>query len=171
MARHRRVLTTTRMWLKDHEHAQTLPAIANIVGFCIWRCYFDAMRTMDLGVYQIIVCSALVEFCAASAGIFAGALLLLRLRSATAHYRQFCKRRRLEYRCRRITKAFVTGPRGPQPGDRDRSRKKEYADRALRSKWQLRSMQQRCAAAAAACSSVLSPSSPGSGPGPQPSPG
>ncbi len=37
------------------------PAIFDVIGFDIWRCWVDAMHCLDLGVYESVAASCLVE--------------------------------------------------------------------------------------------------------------
>ena len=87
------------------------PALAGIVGFALGHVYFDIMHTLDLGVYQVVVCSALAELVKTGAGVFAGFILARRLQVATADYHRWCRRNRVKNKCRKITLRLVTGPR------------------------------------------------------------
>ena len=47
-----------RSW---YESRLVRPELMRIVGFDIWRCWPDAMHCLDLGVYQLVAASCLVE--------------------------------------------------------------------------------------------------------------
>lgn len=129
----RRTLVSSAAWLAAAMVAAVVSPLVLIPGFCIWRCYFDIMHTLDLGVYQHAVPAALQELilepatvgpggdaaaapapvgagaAPAPVGVFPGATLEERLRSATRAYREWCRQNKIPSVVRRITTAWVTG--------------------------------------------------------------
>ena len=64
--------------------------LQQIPGFDIWRCWIDAMHTIDLGILQEAIPSALCELCKDDA-IWHGGCLRLRMYRAWTDYRDWCK--------------------------------------------------------------------------------
>ena len=76
-------------------------------AFNIWRVQFDYMHTVDLGVLQHAVPSALAELCNE---FFEGPNLEERVRAASASYNSWCVANKVESKTRRITVQWVQGP-------------------------------------------------------------
>ena len=90
--------------------ASATSVLVRIPGFHVWRCYFDIMHTMDLGILQLVIPSALAELCSAG-GLWAGPNRAARVASASADYHDWCRRARVptQYRVKAITEAWVDG--------------------------------------------------------------
>lgn len=98
---------------RDSSHTYEVPALAGIAGFALGHVYYDIMHTLDLGVYQVVVCSALTELVQAGAGVFMGFVTVRRLAVATADYLRWCRRNKVKHKCRKLTQRLVTGPCRP----------------------------------------------------------
>jgi hypothetical protein len=71
-ARHRRTLISSTDWRRDYERNPLVSPLLRIPGFSVERVFFDALHTLDLGVYQTVVPSAMAEMAAAGANVFTG---------------------------------------------------------------------------------------------------
>jgi hypothetical protein len=71
-ARHRRTLVSSADWKRDAERQPLVSPLLSIPGFDIERAFWDALHTLDLGVYQVIVPSALAELAASGQNVFRG---------------------------------------------------------------------------------------------------
>lgn len=75
--------------------------------------FFDIMHTMDLGILQLVIPSALAELVARrdEGGLWGGANRLARIAAASADYRRWCDRHRVptQYRAKAITESWVKG--------------------------------------------------------------
>lgn len=114
-SRTRGTLRTHEEWSAAVEAAGRKSELTGIPGFCIWRCAFDLMHTLDLGVLQHAVPSALQELaegigCRSAGGPFAAATVEARMVEATRMYRDWCAANKITSKVRRITKAWVAGP-------------------------------------------------------------
>ena len=107
-ASHRRDLESADVWLArclapagEPPNAGVLLAAApaarrcqspflDLPNFNIWRVHFDALRTLDLGIYFTVMCSVLKELLGNRA-VFPGPNVLVRLKQASRAYRQWCK--------------------------------------------------------------------------------
>ena len=47
-----------RNWYADR---RSRPALTRMLGFDVWRCWADAMHVLDLGIYQCVVASCLID--------------------------------------------------------------------------------------------------------------
>ena len=93
--------------------ASATSVLARIPGFHLWRCFFDIMHTMDLGILQLIIPSALAELVARRdrGGLWDGANRKARVAAASADYRRWCKQHRVptQYRTKEIMESWVKG--------------------------------------------------------------
>lgn len=71
-ARHRRTVIPASIWRRDAERQPRVSPLLQIPGFSIERVFFDALHTLDLGVYQVVVPTAMAELAASGAHVFAG---------------------------------------------------------------------------------------------------
>ena len=75
--------------------------------------FFDIMHTMDLGILQLVIPSALAELVASrdEGGLWGGANRLARIAAASADYHRWCDRNRVptQYRAKAITESWVKG--------------------------------------------------------------
>ena len=97
----RRTLVTWpqfREWYKDKSPLFRIP------GFSIWRAWADAMHCLDLGVYQTIIPSCLVELVAER--VFPGATFDERFLNAHAEYSDWCRGNGLQP-CPRFNKIAI----------------------------------------------------------------
>ena len=93
--------------------ASATSVLRRIPGFHVWRCFFDIMHTMDLGILQLIIPSALAELVARRdcGGLWDGANRQARVAAASADYRRWCERHHVpaQYRAKAITESWVKG--------------------------------------------------------------
>ena len=87
--------------------AKTSPLPRGLPFFSIHRVFFDIMHTVDLGIYQVAVPSALAELTRRKPYGFPGRLLEHRVKGASAQYRAWCEAKHVRARTRRITEAWV----------------------------------------------------------------
>ena len=95
-------------WMQCEKHRGSSPLL-HLPAFNSWRVQFDCMHTVDLGVLQHAVPSALQELCA-HGGHFAGRNIEQRVAAASVAYNQWCKDTQVSAKTRRITVAWVQGP-------------------------------------------------------------
>ena len=90
--------------------ASATSVFVRIPGFHVWRCFFDIMHTVDLGILQLVIPSALAELCSVG-GLWAGPNRAARVASASADYHDWCRQGRVptQYRVKAITEAWVDG--------------------------------------------------------------
>jgi len=81
-----------RDWLA--EAGDERPEITRLIGFDIWRCVTDAMHNLDLGVYQVVAASCLVELI--SEGVWPGDSNDERYAAAHHEYKGWCRARGLQ---------------------------------------------------------------------------
>ncbi len=107
-----RVLTTNAEWREEQERLGPTPFL-EIPGFNIRMVHFDIMHTLDLGILQLALPSALHEL--VHAGEFGEGPLQARLQVATRQYRRWCKRNRVSAVAPRFKQAWIRLPH-PQIG-------------------------------------------------------
>lgn len=95
--------------------AADVPELARLPGFCIWRCAFDLMHTLELGILQHAIPAALQELaagvaCTDIAGPFGSGTVEARMVEATRLYHVWCSAGNVVSKVRRITKAWIAGP-------------------------------------------------------------
>jgi uncharacterized membrane protein YgcG len=90
-------------------HGNASPLLA-LVGFDISRVFWDALHTLELGIYQVVLPSILAELTASGSTVFPGATLPLRLQRATQAYHAWARRNRVLARVKRMTPAWVQLP-------------------------------------------------------------
>lgn len=83
----RRTLISSSRFRDAYEGAR--PSITRIVGFDIWRCWVDAMHCLDLGVYQGVAGSCLLEL--VDEGMWDGRNVEHKLFEAHVEYKDWCK--------------------------------------------------------------------------------
>ncbi len=108
-AAHRGTLVDNREWLAVALAKPDPSPLVSVPGFSIWQAQFDIMHTVDLGILQVAVPSALAEL-TAPGGRFAGESLQERLDAATRHYRAWCREHRIPSVAKPFTRAWVDGP-------------------------------------------------------------
>ena len=59
-------------------------------GFCIWRCLFDIMHSMDLGILQVIIPAVMIRLTSRKSTAFRGRKRQARFDDAYKRYRQCC---------------------------------------------------------------------------------
>ncbi len=92
-APHRATHVSNESWRATAAAAGSLSPLVDIPGFAIWSVYFDLMHTLDLGILQVAIPSALKELTdtAAAGGIFPGETLQQRVHAASNAYRDWCR--------------------------------------------------------------------------------
>jgi len=105
----RATCTETAAWMASDAHAGTSPLL-RLPAFDIWRVQFDIMHTLDLGILQLAIPSALQELTSAG-GLFEGRTRECRVKAASAAYDYWCRKNKVQCRCKRITMQWVLGPR------------------------------------------------------------
>ena len=95
-------------WLQSEKHRGTSPLL-QMPAFNIWKVQFDCMHTVDLGVLQHAIPSALQELCASGAH-FEGTTIEQRVRAASVAYKEWCSANRVSAKARRITVHWLQGP-------------------------------------------------------------
>ncbi len=108
-AAHRHTLVTHGAWLEEARAAEVVSPLLDIPGFDIWAVRFDIMHCLDLGVYQVIVSSALAELARTGVGVFRGFTLQSRLEHATRLYRAWCKGHGVATVAKRLTVGWLGG--------------------------------------------------------------
>jgi hypothetical protein len=101
-------------WITRARASPPVSPLLDIVGFDHRRVRFDPMHTLDLGVYQVAVPSALVELCTRG-GHFDGANVSARLAAATASYRAWVRRTRVPDKATPFSKAWISAAAGQYP--------------------------------------------------------
>ena len=76
------------------------PLACGLPCFSIHRVFFDIMHTVDLGVYQVAVPSALAELTRRKPYFFAGRTLAVRVKGASVQYKTWCVEERVQARTR-----------------------------------------------------------------------
>ncbi len=125
-ARHRERVTHRAFCVEQRESGNPTPLL-QIPGFNFRRVFFDVMHTLDLGILQVAVPSALHELL--SEGVFGPPRLALhdRLLAATATYHRWRDQTRPSAKVKQFTQAWVKLPH-PQIGQ---VQSKAAATRAL----------------------------------------
>jgi len=95
-------------WIAGKKHSGTSPLLS-FPGFNIWRVQFDIMHTLDLGILQHAIPSALQELCAAD-GPFKGPTIESRVQAASAAYHKWCRDNHVTTKTKRISLQWVQGP-------------------------------------------------------------
>jgi hypothetical protein len=108
-SRTRGTLRSHAAWLATVEAVGAASELVHIPGFCIWRCAFDIMHTLDLGILQHAIPSALQEL-AVAGGPFPGDSPEAQMVEATRAYHTWCAAHNVQSKVRRITKAWIAGP-------------------------------------------------------------
>ena len=93
-------------WPACCKHHGTSPLL-RMPAFNIWRVQFDCMHTVDLGVLQHAIPSALQELCN---DFFRGPNIGQRVAAASAAYNVWCSENKVQAKTRRITVQWVKGP-------------------------------------------------------------
>ncbi|MCP4245062.1 MAG: hypothetical protein GY772_31365 [bacterium] len=86
-AAHRHTLVTHGAWLEEARAGELVAPLLDIPGFDIWAVKFDIMHCLDLGVYQVVVSSAITELARPIVGVFRGVTPHSRMEHATRLYR------------------------------------------------------------------------------------
>jgi hypothetical protein len=115
--RARPTLRTHADWLASATADGEATPLVAIPGFDIWRCQFDLMHTLELGILQHAIPAALQELATAgipAPGVAHGApatagQISATLRRLTSEYHAWCGERRVASKVRRITPAWVEG--------------------------------------------------------------
>ena len=92
-AAHRATRLTSRAWYAKYSACGVLlmcPLLL-IPGFCIWKCMFDIMHTVDLGIYQTVLPSVLWTLTDRSRRPFRGSTRQKRFDSAYKAYSMSCR--------------------------------------------------------------------------------
>ncbi len=97
--RHTRVTHEEHMASIDKQYPSPL---YSLIGFHIWRVWVDVMHTLDLGILQYAIPSALWEIGSERKGRWAGATRRMRLYKAHAEYAAWIKARNLGFPARRF---------------------------------------------------------------------
>lgn len=113
--RTRRSLRSHAEWLALAPAGGPSPLTA-IPGFCIWRCSFDIMHTLELGILQVAIPSALQELATTAPAEVAGAGSIFgmgppaaRMCEATRQYHRWCAVNGVASKVSRITPAWIEG--------------------------------------------------------------
>ena len=80
----------------------------DLPDFNIWRVHFDALHTLDLGIYLTVMCSVLKELLQDRA-VFDGRNIGVRLKQASYTYRRWCKLHKPAAVVREFTWRWVGG--------------------------------------------------------------
>ncbi len=96
-------------WSRAQLQSTSPCPLIGVPGFTMELCYFDLMHTLDLGVLQVAVPSALHEVTRDSR-IFPGRNLEERLLSATQRYHEWCAEHRIAEKAKAITRKWVDLP-------------------------------------------------------------
>lgn len=87
-----------------------------IPGFCIWRCSFDIMHTLELGILQVAVPSALQELATTASAEVAGPGAVFgtgtpaqQMREATRLYHAWCREKGVCSKVSRLTASWIDG--------------------------------------------------------------
>lgn len=67
-----------------------------IAGFCIYKCMFDIMHILDLGIYQSTLPSVMVQITARGSPHFRGATLQARYNHAYRKYKRWVRRNKVQ---------------------------------------------------------------------------
>jgi hypothetical protein len=94
-APHRTTLYTAAAWLAIYLAAGCVSPILRIPGFNIWRVCFDSLHTYELGIFQYLVPSVMVEL-TSKPGVFDGSTKAERYSTAYRRYRVWCKTHRIK---------------------------------------------------------------------------
>ncbi len=107
----RRTLRRHDDWAQAQERSGHPTPLLNLPRFNVERAMFDVMHTLDLGVMQHAVCSALHELTRGDeATLFDGADVAARVLAATRAYHAWCAQRRVPDVAKRITEKWVKAP-------------------------------------------------------------
>ncbi len=107
----RRTLRSHDEWAAAQEQGGNPTPFLQIPHFRIERAMFDAMHTLDLGVLQHAVCSALHEITRGDGeALFSGGDVAERLLEATRAYHHWCAQRRVPDVAKRFTEKWVKAP-------------------------------------------------------------
>ncbi len=105
----RQTLVTPRTWSSGTPKSP----LCQIMGFNIWRCSFDAMHTLELGLLQRVIPAALREMMGMTraAGIFGDGTTAARCAAATRAYHQWARDAKVSSsaRIKAITRGWVQG--------------------------------------------------------------
>ena len=109
----RMTLVSGSTWVQG-DRARSSP-LCQIKGFHIWRCAFDPMHTLELGLLQLVIPAALKELMGVTRnpGVFGGGPVGTRCTMATRAYLAWAKTVRISSsaRVRAITPGWVKGAR------------------------------------------------------------
>ena len=91
-AEHRKTKITTEEFMTTYLALAIICPLLLIPGFCIWRVFFDIMHTLDLGIYQYAIPSAMWEMTGeGSSATWTGRSRQIRFSKAYVSYRLWCK--------------------------------------------------------------------------------
>ena len=97
-AAHRATRLSSRRWFLKYSAAGLLMMSPLLLrpGFCIWRCTFDAMHTIDLGVYQVTLPSVFLQLTAKRNAPFRGRTLQARFDQAYRKYKRWTRQNKVK---------------------------------------------------------------------------
>jgi hypothetical protein len=114
-AYHRRTMLYSERWWRQAMSATILCPLLLIPGFCIWKCMYDHMHTVHLGVHQEAVASTLWSLTDRRAKVWEGNTRQERCKSAWKAYKKWAKDNKVKNVVRRrfVMRAFKKPGKSP----------------------------------------------------------